>query len=329
MTLPRFRKVLLVDDCSSTRRLLAKELSEAGYEVDCASDGVQAMAWLDSHGVDFVITDWQMPRMDGSELCRSIRRADLPHYVHIVFMTAHSDEVDLIDGLAAGADDYVIKPVVSQELLARLRAGSRVLELERRLRFLATHDDLTGLLNRRTLHNFLKKTVTPCRDRGERLSCILTDVDFFKRINDRYGHLAGDRVLRQIAQLLASQFSHPAQVFRFGGEEFCVLLPGENEQQAGLRAEHFRRELADRLLVVEQDRLQVTASCGVAELEHVECSAETILRRADLALLAAKRLGRNRVIRHSDASTRAVAAIDPVAGNESAEPFPLAVEPLA
>jgi len=291
---PTFRKVLIVDDDPAMRRVLVKVLKSAGFAVREAADGSEAIEIIRQNAPYYVITDWDMPVLDGAEFCRMVRQEELPHYVYIVMLTGTYAD-NLVEGLACGADDFLTKPVKPQELLARVKTGTRVLELEHRLNILARSDPLTGLLNRRTFFELMEKEwARSCRS-DRPLCCVMIDIDFFKRINDTAGHPAGDAVLTTLARRLEGCCRTNDYVCRYGGEEFCVLLGETNRQGASLWAERCRAAIAETPCKVGEADLQVTASLGVAQRRDDDDSPEQLLDRADQALLAAKREGRNRV----------------------------------
>ncbi len=292
----RFRRVFVVVDDPALLRLLSKILESAGFKVQQAEDGLQAIEAIRNDPPDFVITDWDMPVINGIKLCEMLRRESLPHYVYIVLLTARSQTQDMIRGVAAGADDFSSKPVIAGELLARLQAGARVLELEHRLSVLARYDPLTELLNRRTFFEIIEKEWSRSVRHGYPLSCVMIDVDFFKRINDTYGHLAGDAVLKAISSRLDNCCRKNDCVCRYGGEEFCVLLPDTDEQGAVHWAERCRQEIAQRPCLANQQSIQLTISLGVAQRCDDTQNPERLLDLADQSLLAAKRGGRNRVV---------------------------------
>jgi diguanylate cyclase (GGDEF)-like protein len=290
-----FRKVLVVDDDPAMRRIVSKILDSAGYEVALAANGSEAFEILQQDCPAFVVTDWDMPVLDGAALCRKIRHEELPRYVYIVMVTG-TQSGHLVEGLASGADDFITKPVGSQELLARMQAGARVLRLENRLRLLADHDPLTELLNRRTFFELVEKELSRSRRIGYPLSCVMIDVDFFKKVNDTHGHMAGDAVLKSVSQLLKKCCRETDYVSRYGGEEFCALLPDTDGQGAVVWAERYRLAVAETPAVVAEISVQVTVSMGVAQRYHGTDTPEKLLDIADQALLEAKKLGRNRVV---------------------------------
>jgi diguanylate cyclase (GGDEF)-like protein len=295
MTSPR-PKVLLADDDRAMLRLIAKWLETAGYPVLRAADGEGATKLILSESPAILITDWEMPRMNGVELCRWVREQQLPHYLYTVFLTVRSDLTDMLSGLEAGADDFLKKPVDRDELLARMRAGARVMELERKLSELANTDALTGLPIRRTLRECLEREWARSCRHGAPLSCVMLDIDYFKRINDTHGHPAGDEVIRQVGGLLAENIRTSDMAGRYGGEEFCIVLPETTEAQATLWAERVRRTIATLRIPCGETTINMTCSFGVAQRMADTTSSDQLVDQADQALIVAKRSGRDRVV---------------------------------
>lgn len=289
-------RVLVADDDPSIHRILAKWLEKAGYQVSHAHDGNEALTAIESECPEFVITDWDMPVVNGLELCRQIREMTLPHYVYVLFLTVKSSQADMLQGLEVGADDFLIKPVHQAELLARMRAASRVVRLERRLSQMARTDSLTGLLTQRTFYGLLDKEWRRAVRYALPLSCVMLDIDFFKRINDQHGHPAGDAVLRMVSELLAQSVRGSDSVCRYGGEEFCVLLPETTESQAALWAERVRLNISKLEISAGNKRLSVTASFGVAQRRDDTQTCEALVDLADQGLLCSKQSGRDRVV---------------------------------
>jgi len=297
-------RILLIDDDPAMLRLMSHWLQEAGYTVQLACDGEVALGMMAVDCPHFVITDWDMPRMDGLEVCRRIRQQKLPHYVYTVLVTGKSRPEEIVQGLEAGADDYVVKPVHRVELLARVHAGGRLLELESRLAELARTDPLTGVPTQRVFYEAAEKEVERVRRYRLPLSCVMLDVDFFKRINDTYGHTVGDQALRGVARLLSESCRATDSLCRYGGEEFCILLPETNEQDAALWADRVRRALAATVFKADGQPVRVTASFGVASLSIPTLGAPELVDRADQALLVAKQTGRDRVVCYSTLDDR-------------------------
>lgn len=293
------RSVLVVDDDLLLSRLVAHWLRSAGYEVTQAADGLEALRAVQQAPPDILITDWDMPQLDGIELCRAVRQLDLPHYVYIIVLTARNDEELLVASLDAGADNFLHKPVAREELLARVRSSARLLQLQAQLQRAALVDPLTNLATRRMFFDHLTRQWHRAKRENTPLSCVVCDIDFFKRINDVYGHATGDLVLQTVADVIRRQTREMDCLSRLGGEEFCALLPGADEEHAVAWAERVRQAIARTGVLVGDSLLFVTASFGVAELASDMTLPEQLVDRADQALLCAKQAGRDRVVRYS------------------------------
>jgi two-component system, cell cycle response regulator len=289
-------KVLIVDDDPAMLRLLSAWLEQAGCRVQQVNNGKQALAAIEADCPDFIITDWVMPEINGAELCRRVRASNLPHYVYILFLTVKATSEELIDGLDAGADEYLPKPVYPEELLARMHAGLRVLTLERRLNQMVRTDPLTGLITQRTFYEILEKEWHRARRYHLPISCVMIDLDFFKRINDNHGHAVGDVALKLAAESLLQNCRRSDTLCRYGGEEFCVLLPETNERSAALWAERARQNLAQLSVPLGKNFIRLTASFGVAERYEDTQTPEALVDLADQALLCAKRSSRDCVV---------------------------------
>lgn len=298
-------KLLLAEDEPLQQKVLERVLGLAGYEVHTARHGDEAFARLLTESFQILVTDWDMPGMDGATLCRRLRASLLPGYLYILMLTGHSATEDLVAALEAGADDYIRKPPEIAELLARVNAGRRIVELERSLsaahetiRQLSITDPLLATFNRRYLDEKLPHEIARALRYGRPLSLVMTDIDHFKAVNDEHGHVTGDEVLRAFAERLQASLRQSIDwVARYGGEEFVLVLPESSLEAAACVAEKIRRECAEGPL---RDTLcRVTASFGVATLsvigEKDRGSADALLRAADAALYRSKRGGRNRV----------------------------------
>jgi two-component system cell cycle response regulator len=295
-------KILVVDDQPVFRRLIEAALQKAGHEVVLMQDGKQAWQALEQGEYDLAVLDWLMPEMDGVTLCRKLRQRIGARYLYIILLTAKDELEDVVKGLDAGADEYLVKPFNPEELRARVRAGGRIVELERRLSqanaqlaALASTDELTGLMNRRAILKRLEEESGRSLLERRRLSVVLVDLDGLKQINDRYGHAAGDAVLKEASQRLMALLRPYDSLGRLGGDELLLLLPGASEAEAQASGQRMCDALAAPPFLVEPDlALQVTGACGVAEVE-TGCDTRDTLLRADQALYAAKRQGGNRV----------------------------------
>jgi two-component system, cell cycle response regulator len=296
--------VLIADDDTVSRRMLARMLQTAGYEVVAARDGDEAWQILEREDAPrLAILDWMMPGMTGPDLCRKLRERKREPYTYVLLLTARTDKQDVVEGMDAGADDYVTKPFEARELQVRLRAGRRILDLQadlvkarEALRDQATHDPLTGLWNRYALLEALEREHSRAAREGTPLAVIMLDLDYFKRVNDTYGHLAGDAVLREAAGRMQAVVRSYDLVGRFGGEEFLIVLPGTSGANAAQLAERLRAALAQDPVRQELLRIPVTASFGVGAIGMAPGGdAQTLIRLADEALYRAKEKGRNRV----------------------------------
>jgi two-component system chemotaxis response regulator CheY len=301
-------KILIVEDEPISLRLLEITLRKWNYEIVATSDGKEAWEVLQSpEAPNLVISDWIMPDMDGLELCKRIREAERPGYTYLILLTAKGKKEDLIQGLEAGADDYLIKPFDPEELRYRIKIGERIISLERRILQLANTDSLTGVLTRRAFMEKLQVEVERAHRELGQLSLILADLDHFKRINDQYGHQTGDIVLQEFAEQLCTLSRQYDFVGRYGGEEFAVCFPGLDSANVALVAERMRKRVEElRVPTTDPSRyIRVTASFGSAALQrNPEESLNSLIARADEALYMAKREGRNRVCVAADAGAR-------------------------
>jgi two-component system cell cycle response regulator len=298
-------KILIAEDDPVSRRVLEANLVEWGYDVMIASDGSEAWELLQKPGApNLVISDWMMPHMDGLELCRRIRQMERSGYTYFIILTAKGRKEDIIEGLEAGADDFLIKPFDRQELKYRAKIGERIINLELRILELANTDALTGVLNRRAFMERMEQEIHRSLREGVPFSLILTDIDYFKRVNDRHGHQVGDLVLQRFTERL-SESSRPYDfVGRYGGEEFVVCLPGADISQAGSVAERMRRRVEEMRITLpdSSQSIRITGSFGVASFRAgSEETVDLITGRADDTMYRAKREGRNRVCVASEA----------------------------
>lgn len=295
-------KILIVEDEPSARSGLAKAVIELGFNVRAAADGEEAWQLHRRSPADVILSDWRMPRLDGYELCKRTRAAEDEHYTYFIFMTALADKEHFLRAMEAGADDYLTKPIDLDELRARLLSAARVMKLHRKLaertrvlrrdsqRFFhdARVDALTDIPNRLCLREDLEALGARMARYGHRYSVGIADVDHFKDYNDRFGHLEGDVTLRNIAACIRDHLRVGDTLYRYGGEEFLVILPEQSLSAAA--------GAMDRVRSAVEKRGSVTISVGVAELDAAKKeSPDGWLRRADAALYRAKGGGRNRV----------------------------------
>ncbi|MHC4697331.1 MAG: diguanylate cyclase [Planctomycetota bacterium] len=316
-------RVLIVDDDPLSLRLLDTYLTNSGYGVLTAANGVEAMQILLAQGPPMIITNWMMPEMDGLELCRNIRAHEGVSFAYIIMVTAHSGKDRIVQAFSAGADDFLPKPFNRKELLARVRAGSRIVQLQddldrrnlevhrvnaemalahsklhdanEKLRLMATTDELTGLVNRRAALERLHENWVSADRHDEPLACVMLDIDHFKSVNDTFGHAIGDVALKETAEVMRSAARIEEHLSRIGGEEFLLVCPKTSEDGAAMVAERLRRAVQSHTIKADQKALTITVSLGVAERSPDMLSPDDLLIAADRALYAAKRGGRNRV----------------------------------
>lgn len=297
-------RILIAEDDPVSRRILDSFLKKWGYQVEVCEDGKAAWNILQQEDAPhFAILDWMMPGMDGVEICRKVRERRQQPHTYIILLTAKGRKEDIVEGLETGADDYLTKPFDAQELKARVRAGLRILELQdellrarEALREQATHDDLTGLWNRRELLAMIQRELARTHREKSAMALIMTDLDHFKQVNDTYGHRAGDAVLREAARRMASLVRVYDMVGRYGGEEFLIALPGCRAADARSQAERLRAAVAAEPFNTPAGVIAVTLSLGVAAVDGgTEVGAEALIHAADAALYRAKRGGRNRL----------------------------------
>jgi two-component system chemotaxis response regulator CheY len=305
--------ILVAEDNAASRLILQAALKSLGHDCVLARDGAEAWQLFQNGGADAIISDRMMPGMDGVELCRRIREHDGAAYTYFIFLTAFDERAQVISGMEAGADDYLVKPLDVDELRMRLLVASRVTSLHRQLSqqsveleqlnrqlFEQSREDaLTKLGNRHKLDEDLEIIATRVNRYGHAYSAVMCDVDFFKAYNDSKGHLAGDDVLRAVARTLLKTCRGDDQLYRFGGEEFLVLLPEQSLESGILVAERCRRAIEEMALPhsANSNSGVVTISAGVASLTQPAMkSMQAWLNEADAALYRAKHSGRNRVV---------------------------------
>ncbi|HEY0943395.1 MAG TPA: diguanylate cyclase [Steroidobacter sp.] len=297
-------RILLVDDEPTQRLIVARLLKRGGYEVEMAANGREALAKLEQGDYPLMITDWEMPEMDGVALCQALRSKE-QGYTYIILLTSRDAIEHLVAGLQSGADDYLIKPVVEPELIARLNTGRRIVTLERSLRAaneenrrLSVTDPLTGVYNRRYLMEQLPREIDRAARYGRQLATIMCDVDHFKKINDTHGHLTGDEVLKWFAQALRIGVRATDWIARYGGEEFVIVMPETHVDNAAMAAEHLRQHIAEQPFMVGGQELRVSASFGVSgwrDKVPLDATLDSLMAQCDSGVYASKAAGRNRI----------------------------------
>jgi two-component system chemotaxis response regulator CheY len=306
-------RVLIVDDEPTSRILLKAMVTRLGHDCVVAGDGDEAWGVLASEEVDVLVSDWMMPGLDGPELCRRVR-AEMPdRYIYIVLVTSLGFQEQVMEGMGAGADDYLVKPVDSFVLQTRLVAADRVTSLHRQVSHFREQleranqellgqsltDPLSGLANRRRMEDDLTRVEARALAGGGGYGVAMFDIDHFKLFNDHYGHQAGDDVLRQVARCIRETTRGHEFAYRYGGEEFLLLVPGGTDRQVEGAAERVRQAVSDLAIphaFRPTDPEVVTVSAGTCAWDPTSSSsASSVLRDADEALFRAKRSGRNRV----------------------------------
>jgi len=287
-------KVLIADDDLLSARALETDLRANGYDVTVVGDGAEAWQILKADDrPQIAILDWRMPIMDGLEVCRRVRQATGP-YIYILMVTGNADPDSVITGMDAGADDYMRKPCYPAELRARLRTGKQIVDLEEKLRGQATHDALTGILNRGAIMERVAVEMARAYRDSEHLCLAMVDLDYFKQVNDTYGHSAGDTVLCEAASRMNSVLRPYDSIGRYGGEEFLVVFPKCELANALAIAERIRRSISRATVSTQTEQILVTASIGIAEVRDYT-DAKAAIREADNALFHAKQKGRDRI----------------------------------
>ena len=298
-------KVLIADDSPTMRHLLRTTLEGWGYEVVEAQDGERALAILSADDApQLAVLDWVMPKITGPELCRRVRARKRSTYTYILLLTSKAQRQDLIEGMGAGADDYLVKPFDHPEMEVRLRAGRRIVDLQSELlqmqdalREQATLDSLTRCWNRPTIFEILTSEINrSCRER-KALGVIMLDLDRFKEVNDTFGHNCGDEVLQQVVKRVTSSMRSYDAVGRYGGEEFICVLSGCGERCVRSHAERMRVSMESTPIEWQSEKILMTASFGaVSGIPSDDLTADQLIRLADESLYRAKREGRNRVV---------------------------------
>ncbi len=304
--------ILIVDDHEDNIEVLRVRLENWGYATASAYNGHDALAYVTATPPDLILLDVMMPEISGIEVARLIKGNKALPFIPIIMQTALDSTEDKVEGLEAGADDYITKPIDFAELKARLRSMLRIkrlqealeerekelLEVNEQLRHMSQTDALTGLDNRRHLNERIDEMFAHAKRLHEPFSVVMCDLDKFKSVNDTYGHQAGDEVLKQLAALLREEAREIDRVGRYGGEEFMLLLPGAELDDAVAFAERVRKRIEGHTFTFPGGTLTRTSSFGVAGWPHPrirEC--DDLVRTADDALYVAKETGRNKVIR--------------------------------
>jgi two-component system, cell cycle response regulator len=293
--------VLIADDDATTREYIAKLLRNQGIEVEVVDSGQKAINRINRGRVDLVMLDIIMPGLDGLDTCKLIKGIVQDEFLPIILLTGKADVESRVIGLRIGADDYICKPFDKRELLARVnnllrikRMHDQVNESKARLRTLSVKDDLTELFNYRYLESRMNEEFKRAERYHEPLACVMVDIDFFKQVNDQFGHDAGDTVLREFAQRLLKAVREIDVVVRYGGEIFLLVLPSTNFPGALAVADRVWRAIRNRPFIINNMNKAITASLGVAVFPSSDIKTkDDLIKAADHALFQAKAEGRD------------------------------------
>ncbi|MBN8706086.1 MAG: diguanylate cyclase [Bacteroidetes bacterium] len=294
-------QVLIAEDDIHMQNMLLLMVQSFGHEVFTADNGREAWELYQTHQFPMIISDWLMPELSGVELCKRIRISQKLNYTYIILVSSMSGRKNYLEGMDAGADDFVGKPVDKDELHARIRVGERIISLQIQLEEMSQTDGLTNLANRRRFDEALNEEWRRAKRTGIPVSLIMIDIDHFKKYNDNYGHLEGDYCLKQVSTVLAHTGNRPGDlVARFGGEEFVVLLSGASLEPAKRMAENLRAAVSNLKLRHEysENADHITISLGLASIVPAfdQNNPHVLISLADTALYQAKKSGRNRVV---------------------------------
>ncbi|HET7275898.1 MAG TPA: diguanylate cyclase [Longimicrobiaceae bacterium] len=313
---PRDPRILVVDDHPDNIEIISARLSSRGFDIETAANGQEALDKIHDNPPQLILLDVMMPVMDGYEVSRRIKGDNGLPYIPIILVTARDSTEDKVEGLDAGADDYLTKPINFPELEARVRSMLRIKRLQdeldeknrelefvnKKLRKLSITDGLTELFNHRHVHELLHEEFERSKRSGEPIAVAMLDLDRFKQVNDTYGHPTGDVILYETAQIMRETAREIDMVGRYGGEEFIIILPGTEEEAAAQFADRVRQAVAEHVYRDEGAEVRMTVSGGVASypgpgIDH----PDLLIKNADEALYIAKETGRDRVIRASKA----------------------------
>ena len=321
--------ILVVDDDPVSLKVLEMQLRREGYGVTATNSGRKALKIALDHFPDIVVADWQMPTMDGMDLCRALRRSDVGRRRYFLLVTGNGEKDVVVDAFDAGVDDFVAKPFLPQVMAARIKGGVRLVQLQqkvendkrvmmrqvaelgvltRKLRSISLTDPLTELPNRRYAMKRMESEWSSVLRTGRDLSLVMIDIDHFKSVNDDYGHDVGDTVLKEAARRIKTAIRTSDEVCRIGGEEFLLICKNTAEDECTVVAERIRSAMEAERIPAEGFDRDVTVSLGVAGYEPGMKSFNQLMKLADEALYAAKDNGRNRFVCAADLDSSKKAA---------------------
>lgn len=289
-------KVLIVDDNANNIRLLRDILEDENYIVYTLDSGLSVLQVAQENKPDIILLDIMMPGIDGFEVCRRLKEESTTQEIPIIMITAKTDSRDIKNALGLGAFDYIKKPVDEIEVIARVQSALRFKRYQDQLREIAMKDGLTGVYNRNLLLELLEKEYIKSERIGDSLAFAMLDIDYFKGVNDTYGHMIGDLVLKEMACKLSGTVRKSDVVGRYGGEEFSIILPGLSKEDAFQLCDRIRKNIETHRIPTEIEDIFITVSIGIyvrekdEQVEYME-----MVKRADEALYKSKSNGRNRV----------------------------------
>ncbi|MCD4677207.1 MAG: diguanylate cyclase [Desulfobacula sp.] len=299
-------KVLVAEDDMTSRIILESVLKKWGFTPVMTCDGKEAWEAMQSDDAPrLAILDWQMPKMNGIEVCQKIRKVDTSDPSYLIVLTSKDEKKDIVKALDAGANDFISKPYDNQELRARINVGKRMVQLQsalgeayKALKHEAMHDPLTNIFNRRAILELLEKEMARAKREKSNLCIGLCDLDYFKRVNDTYGHQIGDEVLIAFTRFVTQKLRINDHLSRYGGEEFLIVAPGSKEVKQDTMFERICEHVHNSKISFKKENISITVSIGAARYTGVE-NPDTLLAAADTALYHAKEIGRDQVV-HAD-----------------------------
>jgi len=303
MNINKQYNILAVDDAKDTLMLLEFDLAEEGYQVFTADSGEVALRILAEQNIDLILLDMYMPGISGLAMLQKLKAHPVLSNISVIMLSASDDEDQIVAALEFGADDYVTKPYIPKVLLARLRTSLRLLEKTLELESLAKTDFLTGINNRGCFDDLAHKAVSLAKRNELPIVIAMLDIDFFKSVNDNYGHDAGDRVLIKFAEVMSECFRDYDIIGRVGGEEFSVCMPNTSAENATIACDRFREILENTQILLSDDQaesINVTVSIGLSLGQGADISLDDLLKKSDISLYQAKENGRNQVTLYND-----------------------------
>jgi two-component system, cell cycle response regulator len=289
-------KILIAESDPESCQILQKTLSELDYEIVLTHSGEEAWEAIKNEvAPTFAIIDWSMPEMNSTEFCRKLRHSSTAPYIYIITIISEPGKDEIVKAIEAGADDYISKPIEMEELRVRLRAGKRIMELQRALLMKSTYDALTGIWNRNMITEVLQRELARAEREGSSLGVVLAGLDKLKQINDAYGYHTGDKVVREVSKRIRAALRSYDLLGRYSGKEFLMILPGCDLTNTLKVAERARHIIARAPIENAEGAIHITISLGVANSGGKNFNSEQLIQAAVEALKMAKESGRNRI----------------------------------